>query len=128
TSGRRAGTRSQASSPSAASPTTAIPGWALTRAFSPSRTTAWSSARKTRNSPIATLPVPAREWDPGDDRRAPPGPGLDRQRTADQRRPLPHPEQAQPTPAGPGRGGRVGVEPPPVVLDHRGHLARRPLE
>src|SRR4051794_3062034 len=125
TSGRSLGTCSQAACPSAASPTTAIPAWALIRALSPSRTTAWSSTRNTRSSAIADLPVPARERDPDDDRGAPPGGGLDRQRPAHQGRPLPHPEHAQPVI---GHRGRLGVEPPPVVLDDRGDLPGGALE
>ena len=42
-------TRSTASSPSPASPTTTRSGWALTSRRRPERSTAWSSARKTRN-------------------------------------------------------------------------------
>src|SRR5258708_2340289 len=121
TSGRSCATCSQAAWPSPASPVTSMSGWALMRDFNPSRTTAWSSARKTC-SLVMAVPFPARgERNAGEDRGAVPGRRLDRQRPPQQGQAFLHPQQAQP-PGGPRP--RLRVEAAAVVLDDDGNLAR----
>ena len=99
TSGRSRGTCSQAVEPVGRLADDRHPGLGVDQGLQPladDRVVVGQEDRTRSSSAIAHLPVPDWERDPGDDRRAPPGAGLDRQRPADQRHPLPHPEQAQP--------------------------------
>src|SRR3954471_5690672 len=122
TSGPRSTACRHAASPSAASPTTSMSGWASIRARSPARTTLWSSARRMRNL-VAMIGISRGlpQGDAGTHR----GPAavlrFDQEPPAYQRHALPHPEQAQ-APATRTRPGPLRVEPPAVVLDQGGDL------
>src|SRR5436309_872858 len=104
----------QAASPSAASPTTSMSGWASIRERRPDRTTLWSSARTMRilTGMAGILPVGVDGYACSD--------GcplalcrLDQQRAAHQADALAHAEQPQVRAVGPGAGlDRLGVEPP----------------
>src|SRR3954464_10346415 len=123
TSGPRSTAWRQAASPSAASPTTSMSGWASIRARSPARTTLWSSARRMRNL-VAMIGISRAlpQGDAGTDRRPAAVRRLDQERPAHQRHALPHPQQAQ-APAARTRPGLLRIEAPAVVLDQGGDLA-----
>src|SRR4051812_29246645 len=117
----------QAASPSAASPTTSMSGWASIRARSPARTTLWSSASKTRSLAVMIHPPRRpRQGDAGPDRRPLAVARLDEQAPAHQAHALAHPEQAQATASRP-RPDPLRVEPPAVILDQGGQLVPAPL-
>src|SRR3989440_3772756 len=105
TSGRSSRARSIAAAPSSASPTTSTSGSTSRKSLRPWRTTAWSSAIRTR---IVSVKVDLqRHRRAGSRRRAHP------ERAADRLRPLAHRDQAEPPP----RLRSLRVEAGAVVLD-----------
>src|SRR3990172_596936 len=117
TSGVRLRASSTASRPLEASPTTSISGSMSRRARSPERSTAWSSARRTRIfSVTVALPAAApRQRGLHRDTRAPARSRLNSHPSSDEGQPPLPPEQAEPGAAGTLRG--LHVEPAAVVLD-----------
>ena len=91
-----------ASAPSAASPATVMPGWAVSSAPNPSRTIAWSSAIRQLITPAA--PPPAASRAPRN-RRPPPGPRPARRPAA---RPVPASRRAR------ARSRPRAADPPPA--------------
>src|ERR1044072_4671931 len=130
TSGTSSHAARQASPPPAASPTTCMSACALTSDFNPSRTTMWSSARKTRilSTLTSSLPAARVEGYAHEERRARSVRGLNVDSPAEQRRALTHPEQ--PEPAAPARRlpRRLNVEPAAVVLDDGEDVVAAPLK
>src|SRR5262245_39666522 len=108
-----------ADGPSPASATTDMSGCASTSAFSPARTTAWSSANSTRIVfTVLSLVILARERHPDEHRRPLPRVGLDLERPADERRPFLHAEKSQFV-FGTGRfANRLRIEAAAVVLHY----------
>src|SRR3990172_9061067 len=128
TSGVRLRASSTASRPLEASPTTSMSGSMSRRARSPERSTAWSSARRTRIfSVIGALPAAApRQRSLNRDARAPAHGRLNLHRSADEGEPLLHAEQAEAGSARPHRG--LHVETAAVVLDDQAQRASTPGE
>src|SRR5438105_3954450 len=104
TSGRSASTCSTAAWPFSASPTTSMSGRTSRKSRRPWRTTAWSSAMRTR---IASVNLDLHR-----NRRPGPGRGRHREDAADRLGPLAHRDQAQ----SPPRLNTFGVEADAVVL------------
>src|SRR3990172_3227816 len=117
TSGVRLRANSTASRPLEASPTTSMSGSMSRRARSPERSTAWSSARRTRIfSVTGALPAAApRQWGLHRDTGAPAQSRLNSHPSADEGQPPLHAEEAEPGAAGAPRG--LHVEPAAIVLD-----------
>src|SRR5438105_3069461 len=116
TSGRSSRARSTAAAPSSASPTTSMSGSTSRKSLSPWRTTAWSSAIRTR---IVSVKVDLqRHRRPGSRRRT------HSQSPSDRLRPLAHRDQAQVSP----RLRPLRVEPRAVVLDCDGESVTGPAD